>query len=173
MSCNYVVAAKSGILGRLPVAGTVGAAGSTDFSFRSLRIEDMASFCGVGGAAGGVSADGVVGTTGSAGVGGSGAGGGAAGGSGAGGVGSGGGGGGGVGASPAVAEGVGWGVGVDVGAGVKPKALANSVSVNPFKTTICPSSFSIFVTGVPAKLLETASISVSSSLLVSKFFSSN
>jgi hypothetical protein len=36
-----------------------------------------------------------------------------------------------------------------------------------------PSSFSILVTGVPAKLFETANISVKNSLLVSRFFSSN
>ncbi len=58
------------------------------------------------------------------------------------------------------------------GFGVKPKAVANSGSVKPFKTAIWPSSFSILVTGVPAKLLETASISAKNSLFDSRFFSS-
>lgn len=55
---------------------------------------------------------------------------------------------------------------------VNPNVVSNSAGVNPFKTAIVPSSFSTLVTGVPAKLLETASISVKKSLLVSRFFSS-
>ena len=54
----------------------------------------------------------------------------------------------------------------------RPNTLSNSSLVKPFKTTIVPSSFSILEIGVPAKLLETASISVKNSRLVSKFFSS-
>lgn len=56
--------------------------------------------------------------------------------------------------------------------GANPRATSNSSCVNPFKTTIDPSSFSILVTGVPAKLLPTVIISVRNSLLVSRFFSS-
>src|SRR3989338_5789454 len=55
---------------------------------------------------------------------------------------------------------------------VNPKTVSNSVLVNPFRTAIVPSSFSTRVTGVPAKLLEIANISVKNSLLVSKSFSS-
>src|SRR3990167_7328219 len=52
------------------------------------------------------------------------------------------------------------------------KVLSNSSLVKPFKTTLVPSSFSILVTGVPAKLLDSASISVKNWRLVSRFFSS-
>lgn len=57
-------------------------------------------------------------------------------------------------------------------AGLNPSATSNSSFVNPFRTTLCPSSFSTLVTGVPEKLSPTASISVRNSLFVSKFFSS-
>src|SRR3989338_6473033 len=59
-----------------------------------------------------------------------------------------------------------------LGVEVNPKVVSNSSLVKPFRTAIEPSSFSTRVTGVPAKLLEMANISVKKSLLVSKSFSS-
>jgi len=59
-----------------------------------------------------------------------------------------------------------------VGFSLNPNILSKSSSVKPLRTSILPSSFSILVTGVPAKLLPTVIISVRNSRFVSRFFSS-
>ena len=155
----------SGIVGIPGVAGTAGGGVGTAFTCCSRLERTFASGSGVtgvvgaaGGEAGGVSttgAGGGVGGTASTVTGG---------------------------VSTTGAGGVGaiTGVGVDTGADStgltgsteKPRSLSNSSFVKPFKIAICPSSFSTFVTGVPAKLLDTASISVRNSRFVSRFFSS-